>query len=536
MTIREEANAVLMPKMAEWAEVDLSAGVDDAQASALNSRVGEVLDLLETKGVFKEDVTAEQRNAAINAVVEGFDAKALAADVLKGAETLRGARLLDTREGLEPRVEKQISDAGRIAGGAMDTIRKAMEYDHTKGVYQGTIFDALKTPSNEKSFRQLIMSPTSDPDIRLLQKSFDDMQIAAKMLHRPMNTLDTWDKFSERMVECAKALNTTDASSWAITQTTPDLIEQIYQSSEVFNLIRRIEMPQGVGTMSLPAEGTTLVKGYIAGEPTTDDDVAKFTASTPSTGTAVTFTSKSIAARVRMSWEMQEQSVIPLVPWARDQLVREMGWSLDDVIINGDTNNQDSLADTSDHRLAWIGFRAKALDNTGANVTMSTASTQWNYEGIQACPLLMGKYINVRDTVIFCSHAMRLKLGWLRDTGNYPKGWDIDRFGIKDEAGEMGPGPGTLNGLRVVPSTKVSQTLNSSAISASGSTGTALHFVYLPAWLMAVRSDLRLFTKEDVDEGTDTIVGRWAGVMGHLYGSALTTGMVYGTYVTDATP
>lgn len=530
---KDEASAALLPKMAEMAGVDLGAGVDDAVASALTGRVGELLDLMEQKGAFKEDVSTEVTQEAVTAITEGLDAKALAADVLKGAEVLRGARALDTREGIEPRVSKNIEDAGKIAGGAMDSIRKAMEYDHTKGVYQGTVFDALQSPTNAKTFRQLMTTPSNDPDIRLLQRSFDDMQIAAKMLHRPMNALDTWGVFQERMVEVAKALNTTDASSWAITQTTPDLIEQVYQSSEVFNLIRRIDFPANVGTMSLPAEGTTVVTPYLAGEPTTNDDVAKFKASTPTTGTAVTFTAKSIVARVRMSWEMQEASVIPLVPWVRDQLVREMQWNLDDTIINGDTSNQDSVADPADHRLAWIGFRAKALDNTGANTSVSAAA-QWIYEYIQTTPLAMGKYCSTKDTVMICSHAMRLKLGWLRDTNNYPKGWDIDRFGVMNDAGAMGPGPGTLNGIRVVPSAKVKSTLNSSAIDASGAL-TALHYVYLPAYLMAVRSDLRLFTKDDVDEGTDTIVGRWAGVMGHLYGTATTAAIVYGAYVSDAT-
>lgn len=533
MTKREEASAVLMPKMAELAEVDLGAGVDDAVASALNGRVGEMLDLLEQKGLFAEDVAPTVTQEAITAIIEGLDAKGIAADVLKGAAQLRGARALDTREGIEPTTQKNIADAGKIAGEEMERLRRAYAPDHTKGMHQrGSIFDVIQ-PTSQKTFRQLILSPTDDPNIRLLQRSFDDMQIAAKMLHRPMNQLETWDQFSGFMVDRAKALNTTDASSWVITQTTPDLIEQIYQSSDVFNLIRRIEMPQGVGTMSLPAEGTTLVQGYLAAEATTDDENAQFKASTPTTGTAVTFTSKQIVARVKMSWDMQEQSVIPLVPWARDQLVREMQMNLDDTILNGDTDNQDSIGDTRDHRLAWIGFRAKALDNTGANTNVSAAA-QWIYEYIQTTPLNMGKYCDMTKTVMICSHAMRLKLGWLRDTNNYPKGWDIDRFGKEVSPGVMGPGPGTLNGIKVVPSSMVKSTLNSSAIDASGAL-TTLTYVYLPAWLMAVRSDLRLFTKDDVDEGTDTIVGRWSGVMGHLYGTATTTAIVRGAYVSDAT-
>lgn len=114
--------------------------------------------------------------------------------------------------------------------------------------------------------------------------------------------------------------------------------------------------------------------------------------STTKTGSnRVTVTAKKFVIHQMWSGEMEEDSIIPFVPFLRAQAAKSIAYYLDSLILNGDTTNSASnINDSSDpddtkHFLAMDGLRHAALvDNTGNLNSTAGAVTLDDFRKLRA--------------------------------------------------------------------------------------------------------------------------------------------------------
>jgi HK97 family phage major capsid protein len=424
----------------------------------------------------------------------------------------------------------------------MDAVHKARGIDPQGTGYGGmNLWDAVA----RETLDTLVVKPIDPADqssqasaVRAFQAANDDIYMAQVMLgwngRDPgapnWRMLKAWKPFSEIVsyVETQRAMDTGTSASggyWAPTQMSAALVEKVYEGSDVARLFPRVDFPQGMATWRLPVESTD-VTVYLTGEATSDDSTPKFTASTPGTS-YVDLSCKQLTARVMVSWEMIEDSIVPLIPHVRTKVLRQHSRAIDDAIINGDTtatHHDGDITNAADHRKAWIGLVEKALTNTGAN---EDCSTYFNGESITAPLIDMAQYANPAKTALIVNGCLRTKLCFLRDTQNNNMFLTFNQVG-RPGAAETGA-VDQLLGYPVVTSEFVRKIVGTSGYhTGSDSTYTVAIWVYLPAWKLSVKRNMTLAFVRYEDQGQQAVVGHWRGGFTHLYSTDTTTAIAYG--------
>ncbi|MCK9629342.1 MAG: phage major capsid protein [Bacteroidales bacterium] len=424
----------------------------------------------------------------------------------------------------------------------MDAVHKARGIDpQGSPAARGTLWDAVA----RETLDTLVVKPIDPADptpqaaaIRALQTANDDVYTAQVMLgwngRDPgapnWKMLKAWRPFSEIVsyVETQRAMDTgTNASGgyWAPTQMSAALVEKVYEGSDVARLFPRVDFPQGMATWRLPVESTD-VTVYLTGEATSDDSTPKFTASTPGTS-YVDLSCKQLTARVMVSWEMIEDSVVPLIPHVRTKVLRQHSRAIDDAIINGDTaatHHDGDITNAADHRKAWIGLVEQALTNSTGN---EDCGTYFNGESLSAPLIDMAQYANPKSTALLVNGCLRTKLCFLRDTLNNNMFLTFQQMGRPG-----GAETGTVDqflGYPVITSEFVRKVVGASGYhTGSDSTYTIGIWVYLPAWKLSTKRNMTMAFVRYEDQGQNAVVGHWRGGFTHLYSTDITTAIAYG--------
>lgn len=160
-----------------------------------------------------------------------------------------------------------------------------------------------------------------------------------------------------------------------------DLWDAARPESRIFGLIDQFEM--SAPTAYLPVEAD-IPELYFVGESTANNSSNYDTVKTGSN--RVTVTAKKFIIQQMYSGEMEEDSIIPFIPFLRRQAAFALGHYSDSLVVNGDTTNAGTGninlddADPADtkHYLAFDGIRHAALvDNTG-NATDAAGAVTLN--------------------------------------------------------------------------------------------------------------------------------------------------------------
>ena len=529
----EELSLKLRSVLAEKVGLDIDSATNDPDTvRALDETVKAVLGVVEERG----DAVTENKTAE---VVNGIDIGALTDAINARTAELKSARPAaspDSRS--EHKVRADLRDAAKAMPDVIEHAKRA-----------GGIFKLVT--GGTPSLQYLISHPTTDDNMKMLQRANDDMLLLSAAMGvgtkdsrvPSIQHLDCWKSFAETAGQFAKAMNTTDGSAWTPTVYSDMFLENVYQLTNVAQLFPRFPWPGTGGTATVPAEGTD-INVYASGEPTLDDGEAKFRANTPGVGTSVTVTAKTLASRVIVSWEMIEDSIIDVLDQIRTKIQRAHAFDLDDAIINGDsdgTHIDTGLSLLSDDRRAvFNGLRRKAIADT---TTATDCATYANFEQFMAPLLLMGAYGQMEssspdrasDTVFLCSHPTRIKMGWLRDTqnnnlflvGQFPGAPYVASTGKFDN----------FAGFQRVASAKMPDNLNASGIyDGSTTTYSSALWLYVPAWHIYDKRSLSLAMVDRIEEGQRVMVGHQRLAFQHMYGdSAHTTSVLYGFKSTTPT-
>lgn len=164
-----------------------------------------------------------------------------------------------------------------------------------------------------------------------------------------------------------------------------EYIRQLWDSgraaSMVFSQLPTFEMTAPSAYLPVAAAPPEML--FVA-ESTASNASDYTTSKTGSNRTLVT--AKKFVIHQMWSGEMEEDSIIPFVPFLREQAAWSVGYYSDSLVINGDTTNEDTgninlddanPADTK-HYLAFDGLRHACLVDNTNNLTNQAAAVDYN--------------------------------------------------------------------------------------------------------------------------------------------------------------
>ncbi len=167
------------------------------------------------------------------------------------------------------------------------------------------------------------------------------------------------------------------------------LIERVNLALRVLAFIPVIGMPSN--PFEIPAYALQRVRGGRHTEQTADTGQTKIKKITPGTRKVVLAAAK-FASEILTSKEAQEDSIVPVLPFLREELVEFTAADLEDAAINGDATGAHRDSDSNgadDPRKNWDGIRQVAnangaeRDHGGGDLTVA---------GLRANRKAMGKY------------------------------------------------------------------------------------------------------------------------------------------------
>jgi len=357
------------------------------------------------------------------------------------------------------------------------------------------------SPMDIFNIEKKLYEPAGQDEVaKKLQDWNDDIHILTKALNVSPFQLKSYSNYQARWSELAKALNTVTSGAgadWVPEGFSSQLIELVQLEAVVASKFQSFTMPSSPYTFPmLLADG----EAYIGTEPTTDTpDMYK--ASTATTG-QLTFAAKKLISRNVITEEMEEDSIVPVLPMLKRSIARAHAKAEDNAIINGDTTT--THLDTGytvaadDPRRAWDGLRdmcQSGLKQSGS--TWAAATATGLIRGIRED---MGIYgLNSSD------------LMYIMNTNMYAKMKNISEVLTMDKIG----GAATIlngeiksfDGVEIVLSAHVEEHQNASGIY-DGSTvnTTQMLLVYKPGFWRGIMRDFRMQRVDKPERGVSYLV------------------------------
>ena len=228
-------------------------------------------------------------------------------------------------------------------------------------------------------------------------KELDYRLLAEEFVRVPRGTMNFHDRQimnkggdiedTQIFQRAARAMDTAE-SGYGSQLVGAQYVGELWQSarfeSRIFSTIRTVDMT--APTMYIPVEAD-LPELLFVSESTASNSSNYTTSKTGSN--RVTLTAKKFVIHQMWSGEMEEDSLIPFVPYLRMQVVKSLAHYSDSLILNGDDTNAGTGninlddADPADtkHYLAWDGIRHAAIvDNT--NNLVNHAAAAISYKGL----------------------------------------------------------------------------------------------------------------------------------------------------------
>lgn len=337
------------------------------------------------------------------------------------------------------------------------------------------------------------------PDLQVLQSAADDMLLVHWILrsfsgdYAGLKSLKLYDRYSQIAQDFAKALDTATSGEgldWIPTLFSADLITKYRLQLKVAALFPWFTIPAGTGSYKWP----TLSGAWIAYKiPENVGDIGvKIPASTGTTG-AVTFTPAKLACRAVFSEDINEDSIISILPILKAEIALAMAEGLENAVINGDTTathfDTGYTVATNDQRRIFKGLRK--LANSSGKVDIGTSfPTGSTIRGVRKA---MGKY-GVDPS----------QLAWITGISAYIKLLSMTQIATAEKfmasATWLKGYLTALDGSPIVVSEKVAEDLNASGIyDGVTETKTIMALVNKLQWIIGEKRSLTVKGKEDVE-------------------------------------
>jgi len=297
---------------------------------------------------------------------------------------------------------------------------------------------AMDVEGNIGSKEPLMKMSTTDPKIRELQRYNDELMILKTLMPlRPVSSFRIYKRFQNFLStsELLKAMTTGGAgegAEWVPTGFSSDLIDMIKLKLVVAAQHPRVRMP--TDPFKIPGKKSSST-AYLKTEA-----VAPGSGETSVVGTRqIILDAKTLIAYVPCSYELSEDSIVPLLPMIKGDIVQALADAEENATINGDTagSHMDSdVTNAKDQRKAWNGYRKLVLD--GAKQDLGT----FNAENVMKVRTGMGKYGANPAAISWISSVLGLgKLMLMKDSSGNLIFLTRDKYGedavvVKGELGK----------------------------------------------------------------------------------------------------
>jgi len=295
-----------------------------------------------------------------------------------------------------------------------------------------------------------------------------------------------------------KALTSTGSATgdeWVPTDLSSELQRRLYLSSDLASLFASREVDMPTQPFEYPL-GTTRPTFYLE---TTENTAA--TASTPGTG-KITLDAKKLMGKVEFSYEVEEDSIIPVLGYVQESLADAAAAAYESILINGDTTGTHMDSDTQlvakAAERAWKGFRKLSMAITQLKLDISTGGI--NEANLRAIKKLMGKYgTKPRDLLWIAGPA------GINDMAGIANVATLDKYGPKATiiTGEIA----SFLGIPIIVSEANREDLNASGVY-DGVTTTrgSILLVNTRYWLPGRRREFTVETDRDISSQTQYVV------------------------------
>lgn len=256
------------------------------------------------------------------------------------------------------------------------------------------------------------------------------------------------------LVQAMDTATTAEGTEFVPRQLSPNLIERINLELRVAALFPLLTMP--TNPWDIPGKAVSRQRIGSHAEQTADTGQTTFTKRTIASR-KVTLTAVKFAGEALTSKELEEDSLIAILPLIEEELVEFLAADVEDTVINGDTTatHMDSDVTASDDpRKLWAGLRKLAI--AGAKTDLSNADpTVAN--SIRANRAKMGKY-GVRAAQLAHLVSMSGYIKLLADANVLT----LEKYGPNATilAGELG----RVDGSPIVVSEYVREDLNATGV------------------------------------------------------------------------
>ncbi|MEO0206587.1 MAG: phage major capsid protein, partial [candidate division WOR-3 bacterium] len=297
---------------------------------------------------------------------------------------------------------------------------------------------------------------SNDEKVIEFQKRADDLFIVSRILNRDPRELKMYKSFRKYLeeTELAKAMDTVTAGAgleWIPTDFSRELIDKVQLELRVAALFPRIAMPTDPFKLPAKSSFSTARKGVENTAPTAS-----------SVGTTnVTLDAVKIIDYVPISYELEEDAVVAMLPVVKDDIANAIARAQEDATINGDDSSPHMDSDVTsaeDCRKCWKGLRKYAIAN-GYTRDLST----FNLETLNLLVQDMGKYGVLPSKLAWIAGTKVLaKLRVLTDANDNPVMTTMDKLGPK--ATVLTGMVGEVLGIPVIPSEFIREDLNASGV------------------------------------------------------------------------
>lgn len=346
----------------------------------------------------------------------------------------------------------------------------------------------------------ILLKKSDNPKVRELMDFNDTCLIVSKILKTDPRQTQIWRKNQAAVNELRKAMNVSTAGqggAWAPSDFSADLIDLMRLDLKVGALFRKITMPTNPYKLPIKTSGGTV---YHVAEPSTEaTEAGRITASTPGTGN-ITMDAEKVAGRTVYTEELNEDSIIPVVPMIKEELARDMADAWENILINGDTRTVGNIdldvTAATDLKTTQDGLRRRANAKGTSLIDLST----FNLTNVRKLRTGMGKWgINPRDLAFITGPKGFNKLLSLDEVTT------LEKYGSSATVltGELG----RLDGIPIIVSEWVREDLSTTGLyDATTTNNTILILANLRRFIQGEKRRMTLKTFEDIQNDQVVLV------------------------------
>ena len=303
--------------------------------------------------------------------------------------------------------------------------------------------------------------------------------------------------------ELRKALYTTGTGAgaeWIPTGFSSQLLEKIRLELRVASQFVTINMPTNPYKFPVQSSGAS---AYLIPEATTDNP-SKFAVTNPGTAN-FEFVAKKIGARIPFSEELNEDSIVNMLDFARTELAIAIAEGLENAILNGDDSATHMDADvtaSNDVRKAFKGLRYFALNNAGTS-TLNFGGSAPTTALLRNLRKLLGKYgVNPKNLVFVVSPSEYIKFL------DIPEVQTMDKIG--SQATILNGQLGAFDGIPLLVSEFVREDLNASGVyDGTTTTQTVVYLFDKRGFMVGQRGGVTITPFRDVETDQISVIAKY---------------------------